>query len=83
MCAQQAVYIGMMTFSFAFVYIAKTYAVLFVACSTLGFFGGALDGLFSMFMTDAFGLKLYPAVFGYGNVLIHVSGMASTIMIGE
>ena len=56
---------------------------MMVACLSIGLLGGSLDGSFSMFMIDAFGLNLYPAVFGYGNVIIHVGGMVSTVTVGE
>ncbi len=79
----QACYISLLTVSFTFTYFANNYILLLVACSTIGFLGGAMDGLFSVFMSDAFGMKIYAAVFGYGNILIHLSGMVSTVSVGK
>merc|ERR1719244_297892 len=47
-----ACYIGMLAFSFIIGFLANSYKVLLFACCTMGIFGGCLDGLFSVFMTD-------------------------------
>ena len=79
----QAGYIGCLTFSFFFVYLSKAYFAILIACSTIGIFGGSLDGVFSVFIVDTFGMKLYPAVFSYSATLIHVAGLGWAVVIGK
>ena len=79
----QAGYIGCLTFSFLFVYLSRAYYVMLLACSTIGIFGGSLDGVFSVFIGDTFGMKLYPAVFSYSATLIHVAGLGWSVIIGK
>lgn len=79
----QAGYIGCLSFSFLFVYLSRAYYVMLLACSTIGIFGGSLDGVFSVFIGDTFGMKLYPAVFSYSATLIHVAGLGWSVIIGK
>jgi len=76
-------YIGCLSFSFLFVYLSRAYYVMLLACSTIGIFGGSLDGVFSVFIGDTFGMKLYPAVFSYSATLIHVAGLGWSVIIGS
>uniref|UniRef100_H2YBM4 Major facilitator superfamily (MFS) profile domain-containing protein n=1 Tax=Ciona savignyi TaxID=51511 RepID=H2YBM4_CIOSA len=61
----------------------RSYYALMGGCVVLGMSSGGLDGLYSIFIVDLFGLKLYTAAFGYSNIPIHGLGMLSTIMIGK
>jgi len=76
-------YIGCLAFSFLFVYLSRAYNIMLLACSTIGIFGGSLDGVFSVFIGDTFGMKLYPAVFSYSATLIHVAGLGWSVIIGS
>lgn len=49
----------------------------------LGVFGGGMDGIYSAFIVDFFGSKIFAAVFGYGNLIIYSITVPTTILEGK
>ena len=63
--------------------MVRGYALLLVCCGMMGLACGGMDGTFSIFIVDLFGLKHYNAVFGFGNIPIHLSSMTTTTLLGK
>jgi len=71
-----------LTVAFALFLFARGYVLLLIFAGFIGSTCGGLDGMFSIFIVDLFGMKHYSAVFGYGNIPIHLSSMLTTTLLG-
>lgn len=72
-----------MGIAFILVSFLRGYYALLIGCVVLGMCGGGMDGIYSVFIVEFFGVNYYAAVYGYGNIIIHSLGMMTTVLTGK